>query len=165
MRRLVLASIISLTLGCSQFGFSSRTLMRTAAPDGRTIFVCQEVPELDGPGHEWRLERPDGTILRRLFLGSDGNGQCDVAVWSADGNALAVAERNTIHVADVAWALSHPNERKAHWFIRRFRFDARQPSAVVTGLRFSADHELKFELSGVETSLILPVPLVSGRAF
>jgi hypothetical protein len=166
--------------GCSQLGYSDRVLVRLPSPDGNIVFVCQETPELDGPGHEWRLERRDGAVLRHLFRGSDGNGVCDEARWSTDGGTLAVVSRDTVHIADVEWTLAHPDLQKTHWFVRQFSF----PDAVdgmprlVRDIRFVAPGELAFNrctesqesVGGTDVRrclterLRIPSPLVPDRA-
>jgi hypothetical protein len=171
-------------VGCSRLGFSNRVLLRLASPDGNMVFVCQEIPELDGPGHEWRLERQDGTVVRRLLKGSDGNGACDEALWSTNGSTLAVVSRATIHIADVEWTLSHPELQKTHWFVRQFGFSGPlngQPR-FVRDLQFVAPGELTFglcadnrhklrdrrvdrcEAGETVMTLTIPSPLVPGRA-
>ena len=61
------------TSGCSELGLTGRVLWRVPAPDGRVVAVCQEVPQLDGPGFEIRLESRDGSPLRRLYEIGDGD--------------------------------------------------------------------------------------------
>jgi hypothetical protein len=159
MRLTVLLAAILLT-GCEQF--SNRVLIRAANPTRALVFVCQEIPQLDGPGHDWRLETPDGMVVRELGRGSDGNGRCDAAVWSDDGAMLAIVERGTITIADVAWALAHPDEPKTHWFVRQFSYSTNAP-AVVRNVRFTAPGDLTFEVSGRPTRMTIPSPLVPGR--
>ena len=163
MRRATVVLAGVLIAGCARFGWSDHVLITAAAASHDVVFVCQEVPEFDGPGYEWRLETRDGAVLRQLFRGSDGNGRCDAAVWSADGTTLAIVERGTIHVVDVGWALAHPEERKTHWFLRQFSYSTNDVSLRVDHLRFASAREITFDLSGRSMRLIIPSPLVRGR--
>ena len=163
MRRATVALLGVLTAACSRVGLSDRVLITAPAPSRDVVFVCREVPELDGPGHVWRLETRDGAELRQLFRGSDGNGRCDAAAWSADGGTLAIVERGSIHVVDVAWAMTHADERKTHWFVRQFNYSTTDASLRVGNLHFANARELSFDLSGRPMHLIIPSPLVTGR--
>ncbi|HET9777005.1 MAG TPA: hypothetical protein VFP77_10595 [Gemmatimonadaceae bacterium] len=153
----------ALAAGCARFGFSNRALITAPSPSHELVFICHEIPELDGPGHVWRLETRDGGVLRQLFRGSDGSGHCDAATWSADGATLAIVERGTIHIADVAWAMAHPEEKKTHWFVRQFSYSTEDASLRVSNIRFASARELTFDISGQPTRLIIPSPLVPGR--
>ena len=62
---LVVAGAIS-TGGCARYGYSDRVLHRVPSPTGQMVAVCQEIPELDGPGYDIRLERPGGGVVRGL---------------------------------------------------------------------------------------------------
>lgn len=84
----VLAIIVSLA-GCARFGFTDRVLLRVPSPDGQMVAVCQEVPEFDGPSFAVRLERPDGTVVRRLYETGDADA-CSEIAWARDGRTLAV---------------------------------------------------------------------------
>ena len=181
----VVMTAASATGACERLGFSNRVLLHLPSPDGQVVFVCQEIPEFDGPGHDWRLEKPNGTVLRQLLRGGDGNGRCREAIWSPDGTTLAIVWLNHVHVADVGWTLSHPEIRKTHCFVREFSFHG-QPAGErfrhVQHLRFVAPGELAFDVcdyslesvrqSGVPvcdsaptpTTLKIPSPLVPGRA-
>jgi hypothetical protein len=131
-------------VACAQLGFSDDVLLRVSSPDGRLIFVCQETPEFDGPGHEWRLEKPDGTVVRRLLVGSDGNGLCHEAVWSSDSGTVAIASMQTVHIADVAWTLAHPELQNTHWYVRQFSFGSDDGLRRVQDLQFAPRGELVF---------------------
>jgi hypothetical protein len=161
MRRatLVLAGILA--AGCARFGWSDRVLITAPAPSRALVFVCQEIPEFDGPGYQWRLESRDGAIVRRLFTGSDGNGKCDHAVWSDDGATLAIVVGGTIHVADVAWAMAHPEEKNTHWFVRQFSYGG--AASVAEDVRFQDSRHVTFTISGRQFQLAIPTPIVPGR--
>src|SRR5687768_8581751 len=99
---------------CSALGFTDRVLHRVPSPDRRLVAVCQEIPVLEGPAYDIRLERPDGSLVRKLYFG-DGD-PCSEMAWSPDGRTLAVL---TAHVArvrfvDIAWALDHPSTQTSY---------------------------------------------------
>lgn len=169
--------------GCARFGYTDRVLHRVPAPDGRVVAVCQEVPVLDGPEFDVRLERPDGTRLRSLFHMGDGGG-CGELVWSPDGRLLAVLTSHVanINVLDVEWALQHPQVENSHWFHRGFSFSNERQVRYASGLKFVSAEELEFDLctySIPETQrrhgeircsepahakrMRIPWPLVAGR--
>lgn len=100
------------TSGCARLGYTNRIQWKIPSPDGQLVAVCQEVPFFDGPGHELRLEHPDGGVVRSFFGGSDAD-PCDEVVWSADGGRLAMVTRHdgTVWILDVAGAIA--DERAA----------------------------------------------------
>jgi len=104
------------TAACAELGFTNRVVWRLPSPDGQLFAVCQEVPVFDGPAHNIRLERPDGTRVRVLYDIGDGD-PCSEMAWSPDGRAIAVLSGHVarIRIVDVAWALAHPDSRTNHW--------------------------------------------------
>ena len=103
--------------GCADLGLRSRVLHRTASPDGTLIAVCQEIPILDGPDYDVRLERRDGSVAAHLFHLGDGN-PCSELAWSPDGRLLAVLSAHVarVHVADVRRALDErPAPKSWSW--------------------------------------------------
>lgn len=70
--------------------------------------VCQEVPILDSPDYEVRLEETSGTVVRPLYRIGDGD-PCREIAWSGDARPLVVLTSHGagIRFVDVAWALSH----------------------------------------------------------
>jgi len=142
----VLAIIFSLA-GCARFGFTDRVLLHVPSPDGQIVAVCQEVPQFDGPGFAVRLERPDGTVLRRLYEIGDADG-CSEIAWASDGRTLAVL---TAHVArlrfiDIAWALRNPTVETAHWSWRQVSFASEGQFVLGKSLRFTDRLEVELQL-------------------
>jgi len=146
--RATLAALIFLGLaGCARLGFTDRVLLRVSSPDGETVAVCQEVPEFDGPGFAVRLERPDGTVVRRLYEIGDADG-CSEIAWASDGRTLAVL---TAHVArlrfiDVAWAVSHPSVETAHWSWRQVSFAGEGQFVLGKNVHFTDRMEVELQL-------------------
>jgi hypothetical protein len=68
MRTVALVIVVAVfSQGCAELGYRDRVLHRVPSPrDGTLIALCQEVPAFDGPGYDIRLERGDGTLVRRL---------------------------------------------------------------------------------------------------
>ncbi len=137
----------------------------------------------DGPEFDVRLERRDGTRFRELFHMGDGGG-CDELIWSPDGRTLAVltGATATIRMADVDWALAHPEIHERHWLYRDFSFSTDKVTKQATDLRFVSAFELEFQLCEVLASrnpseqrtdpvqsaarpqrLRIPSPLIAGR--
>lgn len=103
--------------GCAELGYSDRVLHRVPSPaDAALIAVCQEIPAFDGPDFDIRLERPDTTVVRRLYRIGDGD-PCHEMAWSADGRTLAVVSSHVARaiIVDVAWTLSRPETRTEYW--------------------------------------------------
>jgi hypothetical protein len=149
MRSLAIGGVVALVAagGCARLGYSSRVLHRVPAPDGHLVAVCQEVPVLDGPEFDVRLERSDGRTIRRLFHMGDGGG-CSEMTWAPDGRSLAVL---TSHVAgitmiDVSWAVAHATEQNQHWFVRGFSFSREGEFMRATSLRFVSASEVELQL-------------------
>jgi hypothetical protein len=178
-----LSGVLLASIGCAKFGYTDRVLHRVQSPDGLTIAVCQEVPMFDGPEFDVRLERRDGIRIRELFHMGDGGG-CDELIWSPDGRTLAVLTGHTatIRIADVDWALAHPEIHERHWVYRDFSFSSDKVNKRATDLRFVSAFELEFQLceySLRETQanngqircgqqaqpqrLRIPSPLIAGR--
>ena len=105
---------------CARLGFTDRVLWRVPSPDTQYVAVCQERPELDGPGYQVRLERPDGTFVRSLYEIGDGD-PCSEMAWSPDGRMLAVLSSHVarLRFIDVGWALEQPNVDTAYWTWRQ----------------------------------------------
>lgn len=163
--------------------FTDRVLLRIPSPDGQMVAVCQEVPQFDGPGFAVRLERPDGTVLRRLYEIGDADG-CSEIVWSSDGRTLAVL---TGHVArlrfiDVAWALRNPTVDTAYWSWREVSFGREGQVVAGEGLRFTGQMEIELQLCSYSVEAVrrtgmrecmepsvtrrlgVPQPIVTGHA-
>lgn len=143
----VAALVVLGPAGCARLGFTDRVLLRVLSPDGQTVAVCQEIPEFDGPGFAVRLERPDGTVVRRLCEIGDGDG-CSEIAWASDGRTLTVL---TAHVArlrfiDVAWALSHPTVETAYWSWREVSLAGEGQSVMGKGVRFTDRMEVELQL-------------------
>ena len=102
----VLALAASGLTGCRQLGFTNRVLWRVPSPDGRVVAVCQEIPVLDGPDFDIRLEQPNGTLRQRLYRIGDGD-PCTEVAWAPDGRTLAVLSGHVarIRFVDVEGAL------------------------------------------------------------
>lgn len=143
----VTGALSALVAGCERLGYTDRILHRVSSPDGRLVAVCQEVPVFDGPTFDVRLEHPDGRLVRELFQMGDGGG-CNELRWSDDGRLLAVLTSHVagIMVADVEWAVAHPQERNSHWFVRWFSFSTESTPKRAMGLTFIAPLELEFQL-------------------
>jgi hypothetical protein len=163
--------------GCAALGYSDRVLWRVPAPDGDLVAVCQETPEFDGPGYDVRLERPDRTLVRRLYSIGDGD-PCSEVVWSPDGNTLAVLSGHVARVrfVDVEWTLAHPEIETAYWSWRQVDLSA-DSRVEGSGLRFVGprDVELRVCTNGATgtapscdaTSPVrrfaVPLPIVTGH--
>ena len=149
MRSLAIGGVVLLIAagGCARLGYSSRVLHRVPAPDGHLVAVCQEVPVLDGPEFDVRLERSDGRTIRRLFHMGDGGG-CSEMTWSADGTSLAVLTSHVANIAvvDVRWAIAHALERNQHWFVRGVGFSGEHKFVQATSRRFVSASEVEFRL-------------------
>jgi len=109
--------------------------------------VCQEVPILEGPEFDVRLEHPDGGVLRELYhMGDDGG--CSEVVWAPDGRFLAVLTSHVanISIIDVPWALRPPQVSNSHWFVREFQFSTESIRKNAARLTFTSTVEIEFEL-------------------
>jgi hypothetical protein len=138
---------------CMALGLSDEVLWRVPSPDGQMVVVCQEIPELDGPGYEVRLERPDGSALKRLYEIGDADG-CSEMVWAPDGRTLAVL---TAHVArvrfvDVAWALENPTIESHYWSSRMISFSSDFERQLMLGrnLRFTGPLDVELDVCDYE---------------
>jgi hypothetical protein len=134
--------------GCAELGYSDRVLHRVASPaDTALIAVCQEVPAFDGPGYDIRLERPDKTVVRRLYASGDGD-PCHEIAWSADGRTLAVVSSHVARAAivDVAGALSRPDTATASSSWRSVSLASQDGKQLARRVRFVAPGELQYEV-------------------
>lgn len=178
-RATTLVAICAVTVaasGCAAFGYTDEVLWRVASPDGRLVAVCQEVPDFDGPNYDVRLERPDGTPVRRLYGIGDGD-PCSEVVWSADGRTLAVMSGHVarIRFVDVEWAMSHPEVRTSSWSWRQVDLSTERSHFEGTGLRFVRPAAVELNLCGArprrsnaacESELRrfeIPQPIVTGN--
>ena len=153
MRSIGFLTLMGLTLisahACSSLGFSDEVLWRVESPDGQMVAVCQEIPELDGPGFAVRLERPDGSLLKRLYEIGDADG-CSEVVWAPDSRTLAVL---TAHVArvrfvDVEWALENPTRESHYWSSRMISFPSESSQEMRLGrnLRFTGPLDVELDV-------------------
>ena len=128
------------TAGCDAFGFSNRVLLRIPSPDGSLVAVCQEVPVLDGPDFDVRLERLE---LVPLFLGD----RTEMA-WSPDGRRLAMLTGHVarIRLIDVAWALDHQHVETAHWSWRQVDLSTERKLTSGSALKFVTPDRLELQL-------------------
>ena len=140
----VAAVIVAVTGGCRELGFTNRVLWRLPAPDGKTFAVCQEIPELDGPSFDVRLEGADGSVVRRLYRIGDGD-PCTEMAWSPDGQALAVLSGHVarVRVVDVAQALRRSPDDTSRQFWPQFDFSTRE-LRLGRDLRFIGPREIEF---------------------
>ena len=139
---------------CAELGYRNRVLVRSPSPDGQVIAVCQEIPEFDGPRHEIRLERPDGSRIRTLLSGAG----CTEIAWSADGRLAAVLSGFLVNVAiaDVAYALEHPSEdlHRVQYlqlgagpppYDKAYYANWRAQARVGQNVRFVSSHEIAYD--------------------
>jgi hypothetical protein len=168
--------------GCRALGFTDRVLWRVPSPDGSVVAVCQEIPGFDGPGFDVRLERPDGSLLQRLYTIGDGD-PCSEIAWSSDGRTLAVLSGHVARVrfVDVSWALRHPSIPTAHWSWRQVGLSAEGGMRFGKDLRFVGPLEIEVTMcsysledtkrtgrircTSAETRrrLRIPTPIVTGH--
>lgn len=143
----LLALAVATTGACARLGFSDRVLARVPSPDGQLVAVCQEVPAFDGPDFAVRLERPDGSIVRRLYEAADGD-RCSEVAWAPDGRTLAVLIGHVARVRfiDVAWALDHPALDTHVWSWREVSFSSEQQTVLGRSLRFTAPLHIEIQL-------------------
>jgi hypothetical protein len=147
--RWTFVAVLAMTIGgfgCARLGFTDRVLLRAPSPDGLMVAVCQEVPAFDGPNYSVRLERTDGTLLRRLYEAGDGD-RCDEIAWASNGRTLAVltAPVARLRFVDVGWALSNPGET-AYWSWREVSFAGEGQHILGKGLRFTDRMEIELQL-------------------
>jgi hypothetical protein len=111
------------------------------------VAVCQEIPAFDGPGYDIRLERPDATVIRRLYTMGDGD-PCHEMAWSTDGHALAVLSSHVARaiVVDVASALSQPEARTAYAPWRSVGLGEGHGQQLARHLRFVTPGEIEYEV-------------------
>jgi hypothetical protein len=144
--RMVFAALVATMAisGCRELGLTSRVLWRVPAPDGKTFAVCQEIPELDGPGYDIRLEAADGSLVRRLYQIGDGD-PCTEMAWSPDGLSLAVLSGHVarVRVVDIAQAMRRSPSDTSRQSWPEFDFSTRE-SRLGKDLRFIGPREIEF---------------------
>lgn len=169
---------VLVVVGCAAPGHSNRVLWRVASPDGQLVAVCQEVPVVDGPSYDVRLERPDGTLIRRLYGIGDGD-PCNEVVWSPDARTIAVLSGRVARMifVDVAWALAHPDVETAHWSWRQVSLSSEQRHVEGSHLRFVGPTAIELRVcqarsaeshegcpQGSATKQVdIPLPIVTGH--
>ena len=176
---LVLVALTTAMIGgCAELGYSSRVLWRVMSPDRGLVAVCQEIPVFDGPSYDVRLERPDGTLVRRLYTSGDGD-PCTELEWSPDGRALVVLSGHAARMVfvDVAWALDNPTLETAYWSWRQVSFSSERQhlegsqvhfvSATTAELRLCRARSTAQPEGCPEGSLLkrfdIPLPIVTGH--
>lgn len=134
---IILVLALGAESGCRELGYRNRVLWRVPSPDGSVVAVCQEIPELDGPGYDVRLETPDGSRLARLYRIGDGD-PCSELTWSPDGNVLAVLSGHVarIRFVDVAWVRREPTAPRAYWSWRQVDLSSEGMLRLGKDLRF-----------------------------
>jgi hypothetical protein len=179
----VVGLVIVVTSGCRELGLTSRVLWRIPAPDGTVMAVCQEIPQLDGPGFEIRLESPDGSPLRRLYEIGDGD-PCSELAWSPDGRTLAVLSAHVarIRFVDADWALKQAAAPAAHWSWPQVDLSTEADLRMGKNLQFIGSREIELTVcsySVLETQrtrerrctspeirkqILVPLPVRTGRS-
>ena len=182
MRRLTVIGLVLIAgtaaTGCGRFGYRDRVLWRVPSPDGTIVAVCQQVPMLDGPNYDVRLERPNGTLLHRLYEIADGD-PCSEVTWSTDGKTLAVLSGHVARVrfVDVDWALRNPGVTTASWSWRQVDLSTERRRFEGSGLRFTGTRTVSLHLcdkrlpaaspacpEGSRThGFDIPLPIVTGH--
>jgi hypothetical protein len=137
-----------LTAACAELGYSNRVLWRLPSPDGTLLAVCQEIPEFDGPSFDLRLEKPDGTVVKKLYQIGDGD-PCSEIAWSPDGRTLAVLSGHVarIRFVDVAWALQQTSETR-HWSWPQVDVGGERDRRNGEALRFTGPREIALHVCG-----------------
>jgi hypothetical protein len=158
-RRLASALLAIGAMGCVELGFSNRVLWRVPSPDGKMVAACQEIPELDGPGYDIRLEGPDGTFVKQLYRIGDGD-PCSEMAWSPDGRTLAVLSGHVARVrfVDVAWALQQTGETR-YWSWPQIDLGSERLHRDAGALRFTGPREIELRVCGPQAY----TPRDSGR--
>ena len=136
---------------CARFGYTDRVLWRVPSPAGQFVAVCQERPELDGPGYKVRLERSDGTFVRSLYEIGDGD-PCSEMTWSPDGRLLAVLSAHVARVrfVDVTWALERLKEDTASWSWRQVDLSREGTFMFAKDLRFDSGNRVRLSVCPYE---------------
>lgn len=142
------AALAIATIACARLGYSDRVLWRVPSPDGRMIAVCQEIPAFDGPDYEVRIERPDGTRVKRVYTNGDGD-PCSEIAWSPDGRILAVLSGHVARVRfiDVTWALEQ--KPPIHWgAYPQIDISNERLHRNAGGMRFTGPREIELQVCG-----------------
>lgn len=145
--RATLAALSVAFGACAIMGCQPPTAIRATSPDGRFVAVCRELPVLDGPDFELRLERPDGSLVRTLYQIGDGD-PCHEVVWAPDGQVVAILTGHVARVrfVDVAWALAHPGVEARYWSWRQVDLSREGHPRIGRHLRFVGSREVQLEL-------------------
>ena len=168
--------VAALAAGCAALGDAGGVSWRVASPDGQLVAVCREVPAVDGPNYDVRLERPDGTLVRPLYGIGDGD-PCSEVVWSPDSRTLAVLSGHVarIRFVDVAWAVAHPEVRTAHWSWRQVDLSTGRRHLQGRGLHFVGPATVELSLCAAQRQgsqlacesdagrFEIPQPIVTGH--
>ena len=147
VRLLVGMTLIALGSACASLGYTSRVLHHVPSPDGQLVAVCQEIPILDGPDFEVRLERADGTRVRHLYRIGDGD-PCHEIVWSPDGAAIAVVSSHVARarIVDIRRALQTPAEDMHYPYTREVSLAYGEKWMWARNLRFASQGEISYEV-------------------
>jgi len=136
---------LALKMG-SKRTYDSEVLLRVSSPDGTLSAVCQEVPAFDGPNYVVRLEREDGTFVRKLFDAGDGE-PCSEIVWSKDGRTLGVLSAHVARTTfvDIEWVVKNASDtRRTGW--REVSFGGESAAMLARGLRFIGPLEVELDV-------------------
>lgn len=154
MRRVSLVAMMLVALALAALALrmgskrtsDSQVLLRVSSPDGTLSAVCQEVPGADGPDYVVRLEREDGTFVRKLFDAGAGE-PCSEIVWSKDGSTLGVLSAQVARAkfVDVEWVVKNASDtRRTSW--REVSFGRESETMLARGLRFIGPLEVELDV-------------------
>ena len=145
--RFALLAFVALASACTSLGYSNRVLHRVPSPNGQLVAVCQEIPILDGPDYEIRLERPNGSRVRSLYRIGDGD-PCHEIVWSPDGAAIAVLSSHVarVRLVDIRLALQTKIEDMHYPYTREVSLAYTEKWMWARNLRFASADEINYEV-------------------